>query len=88
MVFTFHMESSNCFYYTSHEDTLILLDESHVSKMLATYVSVGSFSRAQNYNFFQGAQLHFQSYLKVLCLETCKSLGFLLKFEGAAGEFN
>ena len=30
------------FYNTSREDTLILLDESHVSKMLATYVSVGS----------------------------------------------
>ena len=29
-------------YYTSREDTLILLDESHVSKMLATCFSVGS----------------------------------------------
>ena len=30
------------FYYTSHENSLILLDESHVSKLLATFVSVGS----------------------------------------------
>ena len=30
------------YYYTSREDTLILLDESHVSKLLATCVSVGS----------------------------------------------
>ena len=29
-------------YYTSREDTFILFDESHVSKMLATCVSVGS----------------------------------------------
>ena len=29
-------------YYTSREDTLILLDESHVSKMQATCVSVAS----------------------------------------------
>ena len=32
----------NFFYYTSREDTLILLDESHVSKMLATCFFVGS----------------------------------------------
>ena len=30
------------FYYTSREDTLILLDESYVSRLLATCVSVGS----------------------------------------------
>ena len=30
------------YYYTSREDALILLDESHVSKLLATCVSVGS----------------------------------------------
>ena len=36
---TFHI---NTLYYTSREDTLILLDESHVSKMLATCFSVGS----------------------------------------------
>ena len=30
------------FYYTSLENTLILLDESHVSRLLATCVSVGS----------------------------------------------
>ena len=29
-------------YYTSRENTLIPLDESHVSRLLATYVSVGS----------------------------------------------
>ena len=29
-------------YYTSREDTPILLDESHVSTLLATCVSVGS----------------------------------------------
>ena len=29
-------------YYTSREDTLILLDGSHVSKMLASCFSVGS----------------------------------------------
>ena len=29
-------------HFTSHEDTLILLDENHVSKLLATCVSVGS----------------------------------------------
>ena len=29
-------------YYTSHENTLIPLDESHVSRLLATCVSVGS----------------------------------------------
>ena len=31
-----------CFYYTSRENTLIPLDESHVSRLLATCVSVGS----------------------------------------------
>ena len=31
-----------CIYYTSRENTLILLDESHVSRLLATCVSVGS----------------------------------------------
>ena len=30
------------YYYTSREDTRILLDESHVIKLLATRVSVGS----------------------------------------------
>ena len=30
------------YYYTSRENTLILLDESHVSRLLATCVSVGS----------------------------------------------
>ena len=29
-------------YYTLREDTLILLDESHVSRLLVTCVSVGS----------------------------------------------
>ena len=32
----------NIDYYTSREDTLILLDESHVSKLLATCASAGS----------------------------------------------
>ena len=33
---------SNTVYYTSREDTFMLLDESHVSKLLATFVSVRS----------------------------------------------
>ena len=33
-------------YYTSRENTLILLDESHVSKLFATCVSVGSLTAA------------------------------------------
>ena len=37
--------------------------------------------------FFPGAQLHFRSYLKMLCIETITSLGSLQKFEGAVGEF-
>ena len=37
-----HTGSVDMFYYTSREDTLILLDESHVSKLLATCVSVCS----------------------------------------------
>ena len=37
-----HWHGIFVYYYTSREDTLILLDESHVSKMLATCVSVGS----------------------------------------------
>ena len=44
-------------YYTSREDTLILLDESHVSKMLATCVSVGSLTAVtirRNDTRFQG----------------------------------
>ena len=32
----------NSYYYTSRENTLIPLDESHVSRLLATCVSVGS----------------------------------------------
>ena len=35
-------EENIWFYYTSRENTLILLDESHVSKLLATCVSIGS----------------------------------------------
>ena len=37
-----HVRYNKMVSYTSREDTLILSDESHVSKMLATYVSVGS----------------------------------------------
>ena len=36
-----HVRYNNSFYYTSREDTLILLDERHVSRLLATRVSVG-----------------------------------------------
>ena len=34
-------EDDNLSYYTSRENTLIPLDESHVSRLLATCVSVG-----------------------------------------------
>ena len=38
----YNATENNMVYYTSRGDTPILLDESHVSKLLATCVSVGS----------------------------------------------
>ena len=37
-----NVDFNNLYYYTSRENTLIPLDESHVSRLLATCVSVDS----------------------------------------------
>ena len=37
--------------------------------------------------FFREPNCIFKSHLKVLCIETSTSLGYLQKFEGAVGEF-
>ena len=70
--------------YDGVEEVVVGTDYTHVA---SHNDKVGYKNRAWNYYFFQGAQLHLQSYFKLLCIEASTYLGSLQKFEGDAEEF-